>query len=145
MNRESEPSAAEQLAAFENAQREMTPVAKRGAKQLGMLCVSLGLVLGALHGLLHVYHPERSLTAFFILVGAAVLASIALSFGYLKVRSVLPRGLSKAYLLSLFASYGIYAITLTLITTPMAAFLVVLLGVAVALPLLLGGVWMMKR
>lgn len=145
MNHEIEPTAEEQLAAFENAQREMTQVVAQGAKQIGMLCVLLGLVLGTLHGLLHVYNPERSLSAFFILVGAAVLAIFGLSFGYLKVRSVLPRGLSKTYLVSLFASFGIYAVTLSLITTPLPAIVVALLGLAVALPLVIGGVWMMKR
>ncbi|WP_404288700.1 hypothetical protein [Glutamicibacter arilaitensis] len=145
MIREPEFTPGDQLTALENAQRSMTSVTARGARQLGLTCIMLGVVLGALHSLLHIFSPEQGLPAFFVLTGAAVLAMIGLSLGYLKVRRVLPHGFSKKYLLSLFLSIGIYALTLTLITTPMPFIATVLLGLAVALPLLIGGFRMLAR
>lgn len=145
MNREDELNVREQLSALGKVQDDLAPIAARGARQLGMLCVSLGLALGILHGLLHVFNPERSLNAFFILTGVSIAAIIGLCAGYLKLHKVLPRGLSSKYLLGLFGSIAIYAATLALIATPMSSILVALLGLAVAIPLLICGVWMIKR
>lgn len=145
MSDDAELTPQEQLAVFAGAQGKVATESKRGARQLGITCILLGLVLGTLHGLLHVFTPDRGLGAFFVLCAVAVLVIVVLSLGYQKLHRFLPLGFSKRYLWSLFLSIGIYGLALTLITTPMPWFVVALLGLAVALPLLLGGLWMVKK
>uniref|UniRef100_UPI002436F1A1 hypothetical protein n=1 Tax=Arthrobacter sp. JCM 19049 TaxID=1460643 RepID=UPI002436F1A1 len=61
------------------------------------LSVLLGLLLGALHVLLHFFTPQRSLTSFWVLCAAAAVAITVLALGYRRLHRVLPAGFGRRY------------------------------------------------
>lgn len=137
--------AARQLAAVQAAQRALAAPRRAGARQIGWLSVLLGLLLGALHVLLHFFTPQRSLTSFWVLCAAAAVAITVLALGYRRLHRVLPAGFGRRYLVALAASLVLYAGLLALIMTPMPLAVVLLLGAVVALPLAVAGGWMIRQ
>lgn len=145
MSPEKNESLRRQLESMEVAQQGISGAKRQGARQLGTLCILLAVVLGALHGLLHVFNPERNLGAFFVLCAAAVLAILALTFGYQFLRRLLPAGFGRKYLIGLGMSLLLYGLGLGLITAGLGAMVVVLLAIVVAMPLLFVGIWMVRQ
>lgn len=137
--------AAWQLAAVQAAQRALASPRGAGARQIGWLSVLLGLLLGALHVLLHFFTPQRSLTGFWVLCATAAVAITVLALGYRRLHRVLPAGFGRRYLVALAASLVLYAGLLALIMTPMPLAVVLLLGAVVALPLAVAGGWMIRQ
>lgn len=135
----------EQLAAIERIQQRMAITSRSGARQLGALCILLGIALGALHVLLHFFTPSENLPGFFVLCAFAALVILAAILWYQKAHRVLPRGLVRPYFWSLSASLLLYCAALALIEIAMTGILTGLIGLVVALPLILAGWWMAAR
>lgn len=135
----------EQLHLMQQARQRMSEARTRGARQLGALCILLGLVLGVLHGLLHVFNPPANLKLFFVLCGAAALAIMVLCIGYQRLHRLMPAGFGRRYLLGLLLSLLLYGAGLFFITAQLPVPVVLLMAAIVALPLVLTGCLMVRR
>lgn len=145
MSSEQEANLEGQLVAFDRARQSIGPAISRGARQLGLYCLVLGVILGLLSGLLHVYRPERSLFAFFALCLISIVSIMALTVVYQKVHSVLPRSFTRNYLIGMFVSFLLYGLGLMTLGYALPWFLVVVLGIVVAAPMICVGLWMVKK
>lgn len=134
-------SADEQLAAIRAAQGQLGPAQGRGRRQLAGLCIGLGVLLGAMHLIIVVLPPGRELRGFQIACAVVVAAILLLTFGYVRVRRVVPRGGGRRYLVALMASLLLYMAALVLVLV-VGETLPVAFGVAVviAAPLVIAAV-----
>lgn len=136
----------DQLGAIEAARQQLGPQQERGRRQLAGLCIGLGALLGAMHLVVVVFPPQRSLPAFLIACAVIVLAILALTFGYLRVRRLMPAGGGQRYLIALMISMVLYAASILIVVriaepVPIA----VLVAVVIAAPLTFAGIRELRR
>lgn len=146
MNPEENMSPSDQLAALESAQQSMQQASVYGAKLMGVYCLVLGLLMGALAALLQVYRPDENFVGFIVITALFAVSVVAMSLAYGKLYRSLPRGYSKLYLRGFFASIILYVLAVMLLSADGLGWVVtVLTGVVVAAPLCLTGIVMVRK
>lgn len=133
---EPQPNVQEQLEALQGANQRSSGVQERARQHFAVFATVLALLIGLAHAIPIIFRPDESLGLFLTAMAVYVVAVLALTFWYLRIRSATPAGANKRYLYGLFGTFVLYGAAVFLWPEE-SPYMAVMIGLVIAIPLTL--------